>query len=945
MAKDDLIKEALENILNKNLKYKDMTPDYVSNKYKKLTGEDLQLDDIKEEIIDFIVSAKDSLSKFSEKTVEASFSLDSLSKSAKNIGFENIEKAFKTTISGSIDFIRTGYNKMSNVVLTSAKTMFLYSSGIIKNFFNDISKRTSSIIESIVSPIKNIMAMVLVPFKMIGSIFSGIKDIFSGGIKGLFGNLFSSDEDHEKDFDRAGITKKALSENLILKRTSIGVSIAWLWKQMSKSNFGSEEESGGFLNTAKDFALLGMASKGGLIATALGLLKKLAIAAPIIASVGAMGYDLFKKSKNYFNAKTPEEKRDAAEDLSGSALVSSGGMVIGGSIGFLLGGPLGAKIGASIGGGLASIFASDAFKKTVGKAWFKVVDAVSAGMSWIADKAISLWNALPTWEEFKTTVAEKYNTYIATPLANIRDDTINLFTGMIDGIKSLWDKASKWWDSFWADLNKRSDEFKTKDESKNKFLLPREIREAQAQEDRIALELGNKELIKEIQALKEKSPKNIVQDKNENFMDTIKEASEINSFTKMSSEKLYELMNNLAVSESDKEIIWNELNQRKLIDESINKSVAFFSEITVSLLKPLKEFTRQLELNNQYSLLNSAKTLFSGIARFFSGRTETQETDEKTHTVTLPTSGGAVSALKNFWTKTGAKVFSPTLKKSFNSIEEVLSSIITSSEGAYNSVNINDGKGGSSLGKAQWNANRARNILMKFRAKDKAEFDRLMGSNLTNALDTRKGNWSYFFSSKEVQGFKELMKRKDMQEIQDKQMLADASNYLQIAKKRGITDPKAQIFYADLMHQSGQDGANRRIGNLTDLDSMYRAVSGFYAGRRARVYKMLKELEIKPEKVQTPSIDLEKVSEVASDKYSDLKENLVSLTDKFTDGLKKIVENSKESIKDSKGSTTNITETGSPNLSTSVEQIPKLILNYMFGVNAGGDDTTNIFFS
>lgn len=534
--------DAIEKILDKHFANSNTSSKEISDKYEQLTGESLQLEDITKEVIEFILEAKIQFNSLSEKTKEAVYSIENLTDAIKNIVSVSKEKNTSSNVSSnssSISTIQNSFIKMKDSVINGTKRMFDGGISIIKGFFGDISRRAASMMDNILAPFKNLLGAIMVPFKMLGNIFSSLKGLFTNGLSSLFGS-----KDKENDFTIAGITKKPLNENLIMKRTSIGIAVAWLWKKMQNKSYGIEE-GGGLLDTAKDLALL--SGKGGILATATGLLGKLAVLIPIVTGVAAMGYDLFNKGKKWWDAETPEEKRDAGEDVAGSASVSAAGMAIGGAIGMYFGGPIGMQIGAALGGGIASLITSDEFKKKVGKAWYAFTDKVSewtvAAAKMVGRFLDKAWDAIPTWDEwgkkwdsfkslfkegwndfidlfptwdewaekwnsavskgkelwdsatawvptwegikesfsnFGTSIKGYWNEYIGEPLGNLGTSIAGWLGGIKDKLSSWWDSATSWWDSLWADsktMEERSAEFKSPDKSDTSSLTFKEKRE------------------------------------------------------------------------------------------------------------------------------------------------------------------------------------------------------------------------------------------------------------------------------------------------------------------------------------------------------------------------------------------------------------------------------------------------------------------------------------
>ena len=62
----------------------------------------------------------------------------------------------------------------------------------------------------------------------------------------------------------------------------------------------------------------------------------------------------------------------------------------------------------------------------------------------------------------------------------------------------------------------------------------------------------------------------------------------------------------------------------------------------------------------------------------------------------------------------------------------------------------------------------------------------------------------------------------------------DTDRYLKIAQSKGITDPKAQMFYADMINQHGEGGANSlltRAGGDGSFEALRQARSQRWSGQ------------------------------------------------------------------------------------------------------------------
>lgn len=131
MAETNLI-SSIEELLNKKFSDKKISPKEIINKYEKMTGDKFELDDVKEEILNLIIYAKDKVTEFVNKTA---YSVEKLEESFKKISNINLEKSLQVSSNNSIELIRNGFSKMNNTVMSSTKNMFTYGTNIIKGFF------------------------------------------------------------------------------------------------------------------------------------------------------------------------------------------------------------------------------------------------------------------------------------------------------------------------------------------------------------------------------------------------------------------------------------------------------------------------------------------------------------------------------------------------------------------------------------------------------------------------------------------------------------------------------------------------------------------------------------------------------------------------------------------------------------------------------------------
>lgn len=172
-------------------------------------------------------------------------------------------------------------------------------------------------------------------------------------------------------------------------------------------------------------------------------------------------------------------------------------------------------------------------------------------------------------------------------------------------------------------------------------------------------------------------------------------------------------------------------------------------------------------------------------------------------------------------------------------------------EGHYGSVNRDDAGKGVSLGKFQWHGERARDLLRQLYKANPEQFTDVMGSDMVNLIQSDSKQWhkkkgtqeKVTFNKKQASDFKKLMEDPQMRAEMDQLALKDYKNYISNAEKLGITDTKAQAFYADLVNQYGGGGAKKffiaasQMKGGATIDNLLKAsLVGDYDKRRRGVY-------------------------------------------------------------------------------------------------------------
>lgn len=167
------------------------------------------------------------------------------------------------------------------------------------------------------------------------------------------------------------------------------------------------------------------------------------------------------------------------------------------------------------------------------------------------------------------------------------------------------------------------------------------------------------------------------------------------------------------------------------------------------------------------------------------------------------------------------------------SLDEMTStaiSCIMSHEGSYGSVNRND-CGACSIGKLQWHAGRALNLLKSICNNAPDLSQSILGNTFYNEILTAT-NWNYrTFSVSEGDAVSTLLTTDAGVAAQDALAFSDVQGYIVSGQNKGLTDAGALVLYADI-YNFGSGIASRiasraagyagSYGAVT-LDDMYRA--------------------------------------------------------------------------------------------------------------------------
>ena len=145
--------------------------------------------------------------------------------------------------------------------------------------------------------------------------------------------------------------------------------------------------------------------------------------------------------------------------------------------------------------------------------------------------------------------------------------------------------------------------------------------------------------------------------------------------------------------------------------------------------------------------------------------------------------------------------------------------VIAKNEGSYETVVLND-NGALSLGKMQWHANRAADLMKLIIAQDNTTAYNILGDKLYNEIINLNGNnaWSSrILTSTEGKLFSKLLTTTAGKRIQDDLMDSDVAICINHAYNNGLRNAAAVVYSADVENQCGSGGASTCTKEATHL--------------------------------------------------------------------------------------------------------------------------------
>jgi len=403
------LNEALINAISAEIKIKrpkatsDEIIDYsktVIDIFEKITGGIMRLEDVSKEVVDFCLKMSEKSTNFSVTKESIINSVDAVIISINKLidGLGSLNKGFnsistptnvilkelnKNKISNNISkFQSINIGNLFDIIKRSINT----SKNFIKIIFNNISSFVNNIINTITNPFKKIGSIIMAPFSYIDSLIkSPFKDLIS--IKDKIVNKYNQTKDFltgslssgpnkrstEEDYRIAGITSRSISENLVLRRSAVGVAVFWLYKKIVQSRtslINGISGDSGWLDNLADAYLVGNGIKNLLK----GRVLKLAMsAATLIYGTGLIGagslitYLLGKSRINALERRgeTPESILGVKKATRFQKAIVYGSEAVAGDVGkgsfkertfnAIKNAGWGGSIGALIGGGLGAL--------------------------------------------------------------------------------------------------------------------------------------------------------------------------------------------------------------------------------------------------------------------------------------------------------------------------------------------------------------------------------------------------------------------------------------------------------------------------------------------------------------------------------------------------------------------------------------------------------------
>lgn len=168
-----------------------------------------------------------------------------------------------------------------------------------------------------------------------------------------------------------------------------------------------------------------------------------------------------------------------------------------------------------------------------------------------------------------------------------------------------------------------------------------------------------------------------------------------------------------------------------------------------------------------------------------------------------------------------------------STLAEIAAKIIFGNEGGYDTINWND-NGAISIGKIQWHANNARELLKSIREKNPEKFDGIFAKyGLNNfASEHLSKDWSHYNTwtadSNVGKALKEVLGTDESKQVQDSQSIGKIQTYIDNIQGKGVQDPACIIYLADIANQGPayayEFAEYCKKNNINNLDSLHNLI-------------------------------------------------------------------------------------------------------------------------
>ncbi len=191
-----------------------------------------------------------------------------------------------------------------------------------------------------------------------------------------------------------------------------------------------------------------------------------------------------------------------------------------------------------------------------------------------------------------------------------------------------------------------------------------------------------------------------------------------------------------------------------------------------------------------------------------------------------------------------------------DNIVEAILVVFRCKEGTYDSVNRND-NGALSIGKLQWHAARALDLLKNIVSMDSATAYHLLGESLYyEIVGASRNAWnSRVLNPAEGASISALLGTEMAMAVQDATGRQDILSYMNRGRNLGIQTPEALVYYCDLENQYGSGGAaslvrqvksmlgKSTIDSLEEFHTALLQATGNYHSRRNWTYEYCTSLD------------------------------------------------------------------------------------------------------